>query len=252
MLAKWKAEKQKILAEQKKNQKPVFKVGILQRKATGSPLLKLTSSYAGKNFLKPDQVSKVIRPSNTGIVTRAKAKALAIGNQEEPKKDSKFSIIVNNKRKAIKNHVFSVPESVTAFSNQLKITLPQTPKVLKGKRNMKVRINDSVKVHEKTIEKTVWNAGEQCKETTGVEKCIEEVENESDAIKDAQETVKHDTKTNNSSSDFVPIHYSPFVKSERGSDSKVSRREKLKLTTDVDELIEKEENEFKCRIFSFR
>ncbi|KAL0280451.1 UNVERIFIED_CONTAM: hypothetical protein PYX00_001733 [Menopon gallinae] len=261
-LAKWKAEKQRALAEQKKNQKPVFKVGILQRKATGSPLLKLTSSYANKNFLKPDQVSKVIRPSNIGsnigVVTRAKAKALASGNQEIPKKDTKFSVIVNNKRKAIKNHAFTVPESVTALANPLKITLPQTPKVLKGRRNMKVRINESVKVLEGTDEKSVCDDEEKCEETTDMKDvAVEEMEKETKMdVSVTEEPVKEDTETNKSvtetSSEFVPIHYSPFVKSERGSDRKSPRRGKLNLTIDVDQLIEKEENEFKCRIFSFR
>lgn len=285
MLQQWKLEKQKRIEEIKKKQKPVFRVGIIQRKATGSPLINLTNTFTKKNLLDQEKIIKVSKPVATekqGVVTRSKAKLLKPLTTPPRPAASKFLKIDKNKPKAIKKHNFVVPKAVSQLPYSQRITIPSSPQITKSSRkgkkpiepepepepepvpessvvktpinfNFSVQIGKNVNVSGQQ-NKTVQKKAKEMDVTSSNEIVPEDSNNE---IKQLETQLKNimkndEVSSSSESKDYVPIHYSPFVNKVRGSAKKSPRNSKIRLTMDVNEQIEKEENEFNCRIFSFR
>lgn len=277
MLQQWKQEKQKRIEELKKKQKPVFKVGVVHRKATGSPLTTVTNTYANKNYLHPKQINQISKPEVNGALTRARAKLQGVRMTPPKPAPSAFLKIDKNKKKQIKQHKFVLPKAVSELPYSQRITIPSSPQITKSSRKNKkpieaeaqINLNVSVvleqnkvaeqkvkemevsgvKVMEQKVkEMEVSSTNDEPKEPENTE--VEEIETRMKNLKSDDEVSSSSGKTD--STEYVPIHYSPFVNKVRGSAKKSPKNPKISLTMDVNLQIEKEENEFKCRIFSFR
>lgn len=128
MLVQWKAEKQKKLEEERKKKKPIFKVGIVQKKVTGSPLI------LDKNFVSRKQKLSA-NQRNHSMTTRSKAKASSdatngvshyMNQHREPQKMS-FCRIEKDICKPLNSYKFKLPKSVAELGQCRTLTYPNSP-----------------------------------------------------------------------------------------------------------------------------
>lgn len=248
MLQEWKLQKLKRMEEMRKKQKPIFKVGVVHRKATGSPLTNISNIINNKPVANQKPMKgKIEAPA--GVVTRAKAKLL---KPTTPPKQTQFLRAVKNKMKPINRHAFVLPKAVAALPT---LTIPFSPNITKSSKKVKKTKAESPRKIDFDVSIVIEenkNVPDKLKEME-VTSTSDEMENLEDKMKSV--SIPHtpeDQIASTKKEDYVPIHYSPYVTMSRGSVKKSPRNSKIRLTMDVNQQIQKEENEHNCRIFSFR
>lgn len=228
MLKKWKAEKLLRLEEAKKKAKPVFKVGVIQRTATGSPLVGNSNWNVKKKLVTDSAISKCGKENVDGIMTRSKSRAIAqqTGKSDQKSKlnpknknalplPNKFCKIDKGKIKPLDSYKFKLPKSVSELPASKSLTYPNSPKITKSKKLMKgskgkSENNDNDEMNLKETSFTLSNS----------------------------ENANHVNSDKTENESIQPVCYSPFTKK--------NTRISLKQTET------KEDNDFQNKILSFR
>lgn len=257
MFKKWKMEKLRKLEEEKQKKKPVFKVGIVQRTATGSPLKISNNARKQVRGIENNQLlcqGNLTKENTEGIITRSKTKAKAgmsenhlkcqegitkqlLSTNTNVKLKNEFCKIDSGKAKSLDSYKFNPPKSVTQLPLSSKLTYPNSSNLSnKRKKNLPL-------VKRNPCEPDEINLNVSKDKFTSVKVTPQELKN--DLNQDLDDFRSPAKKVAFQKENVQIINYSPFM-SRRKNESKISS------CASSDKNLTKEKNEFQYKISLFR
>lgn len=285
LLKEWKLQRQQTENNCKKQKKPPFHAGKIQKTATGSPKLVLTN------------LTNIASSDTKRMTTRSQAKAgkdengstVSLKTTKKPKPLPyvlhQLNKVQNKTLVPVKKHVFAVPKAVAALP---RLTIPNSPKITKSARKAPKPIveeppvvekqdnlilankafpdiihkkphmcfdNNSRNVMESVAPPEVTSAGPP--EPVAIEVVMDTIKIEGPQ---SLETGDVPNKCKYSPDDlprpvseFEHLSYSPYIEKRRGS-CRISRgrSRKLSLFEKIEREIEKEDTVLRSKICSFR